>query len=69
MKAPHSPATNQESGYEAIQWAYCSYLHDTYWYVSTCTTDRYKYIAGSLGSAALVVRELERIERIDVDAF
>lgn len=42
-----------------------SYLHDTYWYVSTCTTDRYKYIAGSeetLGGAALVVRELERIE-------
>ena len=44
----------------------------TYWYVSTCTTNRYKYIAGSeetLGSAALVVRELERIEWMDVDAF
>ena len=41
-------------------------------YVNTCTTNRHKYIAGSevtLGSAGLVVRELERREWMDVDAF
>ena len=45
-------------------WSYC--------HVNTCTTNRHKYIAGSevtLGSAALDVRELERREWMDVDAF